>query len=297
MKRSERSPAMRELQLTWQLFRRSKIAMVSVSVLIFFFTISALAPWLSPFDPTKLSMSEFFQPPSFKHPFGTDFLGRDYLSRLLYGARISIFASAVVVGLTLLIGLPIGAASGYVGGKIDEALMRITDIIMAFPGITLAMLIAFAMGRGIFSAALALSAVGWTSMARIVRSVVLSEKEKDYVVAARVVGKSNFRILFGEIVPNCLYPVLVDAMMRMGTTIIALAGLSFIGVGVQPPNPDWGIIVSEGRNYLLDHPLISILPGLLIIAVVLSYNMVGDRLRDALDPRFRRELYTKPSES
>jgi peptide/nickel transport system permease protein len=281
MKQREVSPGRRELQLTWLLFRRSKIAMTSIAVLAFFFMIAALAPWLSPYDPTAMNLSEVFQLPSMKHLLGTDYLGRDTLSRLLYGARISIFASILVVALTVLVGLPVGAVSGYLGGKIDEALMRITDIIMSFPGITLALLISYAMGRGVFAAALALAAVGWTSMARIVRSVVISEKEKDYVIAARVLGKNDFQILFDEIVPNCLYPVVVDAMMRMGTTIIALAGLSFIGVGVQPPTPDWGIIVSEGRIYLMEYPWLSILPGILIIAVVLAYNMVGDRLRDA----------------
>jgi peptide/nickel transport system permease protein len=217
-------------------------------------------------------------------------MGRDILSRTLYGARASIFASIGVVGLSLAIGVPLGAVSGYFGRRVDEILMRTTDIIMSFPGVTLAMLLAYSMGRGIFSAAFALGLVGWTTTARIVRSVVLSEKERDYVTAARVVGKKDFRILFSEVMPNCLYPVIVDAMIRMGTTIIALAGLSFIGVAVQPPDPDLGVAVSEGRLYIMDYPMLSILPGVVILAVVLAYNMIGDRLRDALDPRLRREI-------
>jgi len=299
MRKTEKveSPRMRELRITWYVIRRSKITLVSIGVIVFFFILGILAPWIAPYDPTEIHPADVLVPPCPKYPLGTDYLGRDYLSRLLYGARVSMFASLFVVVVTIIIGLPIGAISGYLGGKWDEIMMRFTDIIMSFPGLILAIFLAYVMGRGIFSAALALSFVGWTSMARIVRGVVLSEKEKDYVMAARALGKGDFSILFGEIMPNCIYPVIVDAVMRMGTTIIALAGLSFIGVGVQPPEPDWGVIVSEGRIYLMDHPWLSIIPGLLIIAVVLAYNMVGDRLRDALDPRLRRELSVKiPSE-
>lgn len=290
MRIDKESPRMKELRITWLVIKKSKIAIVSTGVLAFFFLISLLAPWISPYDPTEIHSEDIFLPPSSKYPLGTDHLGRDNLSRILYGARTSIFASLLVVALTVVIGLPIGAISGYLGGKVDESLMRITDTIMSFPGITLALMLAYIMGRGIFSAALALSLVGWTTMARIVRGVVLSEKEEDYVVAARVLGKSNLQILFGEIIPNTIYPVIIDGVMRMGTTIIALAGLSFIGVGVQPPQPDLGVIVSEGRVYLMEYPWLSILPGILITVVVLAYNMIGDRLRDALDPRLRREL-------
>ena len=196
----------------------------------------------------------------------------------------------VVVAITVAIGVPLGLISGYYGGKIDEVIMRITDIVMSFPGVSLAILLAYIAGRGIFSAALALALVGWTSMARVVRGVVMTEKEKDYVLAAKVIGKSDFRIMFEELLPNCFYPILVDAMMRLGTVIIALAGLSFIGVGVQPPEPDWGIIAAEGRKYIFEQPWLSVFPGILIIITVLAYNMIGDRLRDALDPRLRREL-------
>lgn len=146
------------------------------------------------------------------------------------------------------------------------------------------------------SAALALAFVGWTALARIVRGMVLVEKEKDYVLAAKAIGKSDFKIIFGEILPNCIYPVIVDAVMRMGTTILALAGLSFLGVGVQPPEPDWGVIIAEGRVYIMDQPWLCILPGTLIVIVVLAYNMIGDRLRDALDPRLRRELTGRVAE-
>ncbi|MGQ9780802.1 MAG: ABC transporter permease [Nitrososphaeria archaeon] len=290
MKIDRESPRMRELLLTLYVIRRSKITVTSLGILALFFAIAIFAPWISPFDPTEPHTSELFLPPNSKYLLGTDHLGRDNLSRILYGARYSMLASLLVVFVTVLVGMPIGAASGYLGGKVDEALMRITDIILSFPGITLALLLAYVLGRGIYSAALALSLVGWTSMARIVRGVVLAEKGKDYVLAAKIIGKNNFQILFNEIMPNCIYPVIIQAVMMMGTVIISLAGLSFIGVGVQPPEPDWGVIISEGRQYILEYPWLSILPGLLMITVVLAYNMVGDRLRDALDPRLRGEL-------
>jgi peptide/nickel transport system permease protein len=283
-------PKMTELQITLQAIKQSKIALVSIGIVITFLLLGLFAPILAPYDPTEMHGQDTFESVSRNYLLGTDHLGRDTLSRTLYGARSSMYASLLVVSVTVVIGVPIGAISGYTGGKVDEVLMRTTDIIMSFPGITLALLIAFMLGRGLMSAALALSLIGWTTMARIVRSVVLSEKERDYVVAARVMGKSPFAILFREILPNSIYPVIIDAVMRMGTTIIALAGLSFIGVGVQPPNPDWGIMISSGRKYLLDYPMLSILPGVLIIIVVLAYNMIGDRLRDALDPKLRREL-------
>jgi|UniRef100_A0A7J3SLG9 peptide/nickel transport system permease protein len=293
MKFDKESPRVRELLLTLKVFGKSKMAMISLGILLLFFAIAILAPWISPYDPTETHTSDLFMPPCPKYPLGTDHLGRDNLSRILYGARYSMFASLLVVAVTVIIGMPIGAVSGYFGGKLDEILMRITDVILSFPGITLALLLAYIMGRGIYSAALALSLVGWPSMARIVRGVVLSEKGKDYVIAARIIGKSDFQILFGEIMPNCMYPVIIQAVMMMGTVIISLAGLSFIGVGVQPPEPDWGVIIAEGRQYLLEYPWLSILPGILMITVVLAYNLVGDRLRDALDPRLRGELAAK----
>ncbi|MGB9622559.1 MAG: ABC transporter permease, partial [Candidatus Bathyarchaeia archaeon] len=207
MKFDRDSPRIRELRLTLYVIRKSKMAMLSIGILTFFFTLAIFAPILSPYDPTEVHPLEVFMPPSAKYPLGTDYLGRDNLSRILYGARYSMFASLLVVALTVLIGMPIGAVSGYLGGKVDELLMRITDVILSFPGITLALLLAYVMGRGIFSAALALSLTGWTSMARIVRGVVLSEKGKDYVIAAKIIGKSDFQILFGEIMPNSMYPV------------------------------------------------------------------------------------------
>ena len=279
-----------ETKITISIMLRSKITVASMLLLAVIYVLAVFAPQVSPTDPYAMDPGSLLLPPSKNHLLGTDNLGRDVLSRLLYGARVSVFVPMVVVAITVAIGVPLGLISGYYGGKIDEVIMRITDIVMSFPGVSLAILLAYIAGRGIFSAALALALVGWTSMARVVRGVVMTEKEKDYVLAAKVIGKSDFRIMFEELLPNCFYPILVDAMMRLGTVIIALAGLSFIGVGVQPPEPDWGIIAAEGRKYIFEQPWLSVFPGILIIITVLAYNMIGDRLRDALDPRLRREL-------
>lgn len=292
MKKQKQKETIRrtELKLTLTVIRRSKIALVSIGILAFLFAIAILAPLIAPYDPTEMHLQYKLVPPCEKFPLGTDHLGRDLLSRILYGARVSLFASLFVVAITIVVGVPVGLIAGYYGGMFDEIVMRIVDIILSFPGIILALLLAYVAGRGVLSASLALAFVGWCIDARIVRGVVLAEKEKDYVIAAKVLGKKDLSIAFFEILPNCLYPVIIDAVMRMGTTIIALAGLSFIGVGVQPPNPDWGVIIADGRPYVFEQPWVSIFPGILIVITVLAYNMIGDRLRDALDPRLRREL-------
>ncbi len=279
-----------ETRITISIMLRSKITIASILLLITIYIVAIAAPLIAPRDPYTINTGALLLPPTKEYPLGTDNLGRDVLSRIIYGARVSVFVPILVVGLIVLIGVPVGLISGYYGGKVDEVIMRITDIVMSFPGVSLAILLAYIAGRGVLSAALALALVGWTSMARVVRGVVMAEKEKDYVAAAKVIGKSDLRIMFEELLPNCYYPILVDAMMRLGTVIIALAGLSFIGVGVQPPEPDWGIIAAEGRKYIFEQPWLAIFPGILIIVTVLAYNMIGDRLRDALDPKLRREL-------
>ncbi|MEM2028282.1 MAG: ABC transporter permease [Candidatus Bathyarchaeia archaeon] len=290
MKSVTRKPRTQEFLLMLRIIRKSKLTLASICILLFFYLLAILAPYVSPNDPRKSDATAVFAPPSPKYPLGTDHLGRDLLSRISHGARYSLFAPLFIVAITIIIGLPIGLMSGYFGGKLDQVLMRITDIFLSFPGITLALLFAYILGRGVFSAAFALAIVGWPSMARIVRGVVLVEKEKDYVIAARLTGKGNLKIIFEEILPNCLYPVIIQSVMMMGTLIIALAGLSFIGVGVQPPEPDWGVIISEGRVYLLEYPWVSLIPGIIILVVVIAYNLLGDRVRDALDPHLRSEL-------
>jgi ABC-type dipeptide/oligopeptide/nickel transport system permease subunit len=259
-------------------------------VIVGFALIAIFAPYISPYNPNTQNILQRLQGPSYAHPLGLDELGRDVLSRLIWGSQISLLVGVIVVVLSIGIGLPVGAISGYFGGVVEEVLMRLTDIVMSFPGIVLAILFAYVMGRGPIAAFVALSLVSWTTIARIMRSLVLVEKEKDYVTAARVVGKGNFRILFGEILPNSIQPVIVWSTLMMGNAIVSLAGLSFIGVGVQPPTADWGVMVAEGYGFIVDNPLVAITPGIVIIIVALCFNIIGDSLQDALDPQLRRAM-------
>ena len=283
------SPRFREFLFTVNIIRRSKMNLVSLGIILAFYLMAILAPWISPHDPTKVDLAQKLVNPNSVYLLGTDELGRDLLSRLVYGARTSMLIGIVVVVTQSVIGTIFGLFAGYVGGKVDEIIMRVTDIFMAFPRLILAMLFAYILGRGLFSATFAISLVGWTSTARLIRSVVIVEKEKEYVTAAKAVGKRDHQILIDEILPNSLHPLMVTATLGIGGTIVLAAGLSFIGVGVQPPTPDWGVMISDGLRFMLDKPWIAISPGILIILAVLAFNILGDALRDALDPRLRRE--------
>jgi peptide/nickel transport system permease protein len=280
----------RELVLTLRLIKRSKLTVVCIGVIALLYLTAILAPYLAPYSPYELDLKNKLIPPNSEHLLGTDQLGRDILSRLMYGARTSLMVGVLVVSIIIIIGLPLGLVAGYFGGKVDELIMRITDMFMSFPGITLAMLLAYILGRGTISALIALSLVQWTSIARLVRSVVLSEREKEYAIAAKALGKNTFRILFEEILPNALHPVIVISTLQIGSTIIWASALSFVGVGVQPPEPDWGVMISEGYKFIMDQPWAAITPGILIIVTVLSFNLIGDTLRDILDPQIRRRL-------
>lgn len=290
MSKEEEIPRFRELRFVLGMILRDKLAVLSLAVIISFYLIALLAPWISPYDPNTVSTTNRVQLPSWEHLLGTDAMGRDVFSRLLWGAKPSLTIGFLVVGITTLIGVPLGSIAGYLGGKTDEIIMRITDIFMAFPGLTLAVIFAFLLGRGLFSTFLALSLVAWTRTARVVRSTVLIEKEKEYVTAARALGKNDLQILFQEILPNSINPVIVMSTMRLGTTIIWAAGLSFIGVGIQPPTPDWGNMMFRGLRFLLVQPYMTLMPGLMVIIAVLAFNNLGDTLRDALDPRLRRQI-------
>ena len=286
----EREESMfRELRFTLRMITRSKITIVAIGIIIAFYMLAVLSPYIVPYDPFEIHLKEKLSGPSAKYLLGTDSVGRDLVSRLIYGTQSSMVCGIVVVAISTAIGLPLGSIAGYLGGKVDEALMRFTDMIMAFPGLTLSMFMAYVLGRGLFSAIVGLSMVSWCTTARLVRGVILSEKEKEYVMAARAMGKSDTQILFGEILPNSIHPIICWATMALGTVIISVAGLSFVGVGIQPPTPDWGVIISEGRQFLMDQPLYATTPGLLIMTVVLAFVIVGDTVRDALDPSLRRE--------
>jgi len=234
-----------------------------------------------------MHLSERLSPPSSKYLFGTDDVGRDILSRVIYGSRISLRICTLVVGLTIGIGTILGIVSGYWGGWIDELIMRISDVFLAFPALILAMAIAAALGPSLENVILAMVVIWWPRYARVTRGQVLVLREIDYIVAARAVGVHNRRIIMRHILPNCISPVLVQATLDMGEVLLTAATLSFIGFGAQPPTPEWGAMISLGRNYLRDNWWYATFPGLAILLTVIGFNLLGDAARDILDPRLR----------
>jgi len=233
----------------------------------------------------KTHASNTLLPPSSEHWFGADKLGRDVLSRVVFGARPALIIPIGVVLFAVLIGVPLGALAGYKGGWIDEVIMRITDLFLAFPSLLLAMAIASALGRGLDKAAIALIVSWWPWYTRIARGVAIGLRERYFVEVAQTAGVSDAVIIFRHILPNTLSPILVQATVDMGTVILAMGGLAFLGLGTQPPAPDWGLMVSEGRQYILDQWWIATFPGIAIFVVVLAFNLLGDTLRDIFDPR------------
>jgi peptide/nickel transport system permease protein len=275
----------RRRQLTYAL-RQPSIAIGAV-VLLLFLVAAAFAPLLSPNDPMEQDIVNGLKPPSAEHLLGTDKLGREILSRLLYGARISLFVGFSVVVLAGTLGTLLGLIAGYVGGWADEAIMRITDIFFAFPALILAMAIAGALGPSLQNALIAISAVTWPVYARLIRGQVLALKQREFVLAARTVGVPESQIVLRHLLPNTLAPLLVQISFDMGGAITAVAGLSFIGFGAQPPTPEWGVMISEGRNYMATQWWLGACPALAILLVVGGFNLLGDGLRDLLDPRLR----------
>jgi peptide/nickel transport system permease protein len=258
-----------------------------VVIMVFFLLAALLAPLLSPTDPLAQNISQGLRPPSPAHLFGTDKLGRELLSRILYGARISLFVGVAVVLIASSVGTLLGLIAGYVGGWADEALMRITDIFFAFPALILAMAIAGALGPSLQNALIAIAAVSWPVYARLIRGQVLALKQREFVLAARTVGVPEWQIVVRHLLPNTLAPLLVQASFDMGGAITAVAGLSFIGFGAQPPTPEWGVMISEARTYMATAWWMGTWPALAIMLVVGGFNLLGDGLRDLLDPRLR----------
>jgi len=246
------------------------------------------APLLAPYDPLAQDLAVRLKPPSPEHWLGTDSLGRDIASRILYGARISLVIGVVVVGSAGVFGTFVGLVAGYAGGLVDEALMRLTEVFLAFPALILAMAIAGALGPSLTNAIIAIAAVTWAVYARLTRGQILSLRRREFVEAARAMGASRMRIILRHLLPNTLAPLMVQASFDMGSSIIAAAGLSFIGFGAQPPTPEWGVMISEGRNFINTQPWLSLFPGLAILLAVGSFNLLGDGLRDAFDPRLSR---------
>jgi peptide/nickel transport system permease protein len=261
---------------------------VAFALIAVFALCAVLAPVLAPYDPLVQDLGSRLRPPSAEHWLGTDSLGRDIASRILYGARISLIIGVVVVTVAGVVGTAIGLVAGYAGGLVDEALMRLTEVFLAFPALILAMAIAGALGPSLTNAIIAIAAVTWAVYARLVRGQILSLRRREFVEAARAMGASRTRIVVRHLLPNALAPLMIQASFDLGSSIIAAAGLSFIGFGAQPPTPEWGVMISEGRNYISTQPWLSLFPGLAILLAVGSFNLLGDGLRDAFDPRLSR---------
>lgn len=250
--------------------------------------VAILAPWLAPHDPLEANIFSSLKPPSEEYPLGTDKLGRDLLSRILYGTRISVVMALSMVAGVCVVGTLLGALAGFLGGKVDAVIMRISDITISFPSMILAIAVAGMLGPSMFNTVLALSIVSWTKYARISRSLTLKVIKSDYIMAAVVTGSKKFYILRRYILPNVMPTMVVTAAMDIGTTMLELAGLSFLGFGAQPPTPEWGVMLNEGCMYLQTAPWLMIYPGLAILIVVSAFNLLGDGFRDILDPHKKR---------
>ena len=256
------------------------------SVLVTFIVLVALfAPFLAPQDPLAGELKNVLQSPSSEHLLGTDKLGRDILSRIICGTQISLFMTVSVVVLLSIVGMTVGILSGYFGGKVEIVLMRLADMMLAFPGVVLAIAIAGIMGGSIANTIIALTIVGWAKYARLVRSIVIKLRQSDFIVAAKVNGTSTFNILKRHVLPNILPIIVITGAMDIGTMMMEIAGLSFLGFGAQPPTPEWGLMLNEGRQYISSAPWLMFYPGAAIFFVVAVFNLWGDALRDVLDPR------------
>ncbi len=288
---------MSELRTAFMIIRRNPVSMLGLVIVVAFVVIGILAPYIltRPDEAwgLKYNLKERYLPPSTQHPFGTDEYGRDMFNRVLLGARFSLIIAVSVVGLALLIGVPIGLVAGYVGGSLGTLLMRITDMFLAFPPLLLAIALAATLGRGLENAIIALAISWWPWYSRLVYVQVNSIKNLPYVDAARSLGLGRTRIMFRHVLPNGLTPVTVQAALDMGSAILEAAALSFLGIGVTPPTPEWGLLVSLGWQSINRAWWISFFPGLAILVTVVGFNLLADAVREALDPRLRRSLIVK----
>jgi peptide/nickel transport system permease protein len=285
---AERRPPGRGAALL-RFLRKNPLTVVGLAIVVAWVLIGVFAPAIAPYGPLKQNITERLKPPSVNHLFGTDQLGRDVFSRVLYGGRISLPAGLMVVLGALAVGGAIGALAGWVGGWLDEIVMRVTEVFMAFPTIILAMAVAAALGPSVANAVLAMVVVWWPNYARLMRGLVTSVKAEQYVEAARVTGVPELRILWRSVLPNCAAPLVVLGTIDFGAAILVFAGLSFLGLGSNPATPEWGRMIADGVQFF-DQWWVSAFPGLAICTVVIGFNFIGDGIRDALDPRLRKAL-------
>lgn len=282
----------------WNRFRKHRLSLVGMAVIAVLILAAIFAPVLAPTDPDAQELYSKLAKPGTALPekwgagsflLGSDYMGRDLLSRVIYGSRISLLVGFVAQFVVLAIGVPLGAIAGYYGGKIDRLIMRVADVMFAFPDLLFAIAIMFALGAGIINLFIALGVVGWAGMARLVRGQVLQLKERDFVEAAKSAGARDWWIIIRHILPNALGPIIVSVTLGIPGAIMSEASLSFLGLGVQPPTATWGAMILEGQAYIRRAPLVSVVPGLAVMITVLAFNLVGDGLRDALDPRANKK--------
>lgn len=291
MRKYELEPRIRELKYSIHLMRKNPLTMLGLFVIVILIFVAILAPFIAPYPEHALGAVDpknAYNPPSLKYPFGTDELGRDILSRVIYGTRISLQVGCLVIFLCIIIGASLGVVAGFAGGIVDDVIMRITDIFLGFPPLLLAMAISAALGPNLRNAMIAIAISWWPWYTRLLRGEAVSVKERAFVEAAKATGVVHPKIVFRHILPNCLTPLIVQASIDFGSVILTSASLSFLGLGAQPPTPEWGLMVNTGRLYFLDYWWGSTFPGLTIFITVLAFNLLGDGLREILDPKTRR---------
>jgi peptide/nickel transport system permease protein len=279
------------LRRGWFRFRQSGLSMLGAALVLAVLVIAVIGPWIAPFPEHVaggVDTANRFHPPSLAHPFGTNELGQDVLSLVLAGTRVSVLAGLGVVLIGSVVGTLVGAVAGFVGGWADEVLMRVADLKLVVPGLILAMAVAAALGPGLFNMVIAIALSWWPGYARLVRGEVIARKEEVYVTAARAIGASPARVLFRHVLPNIVSPIVVKMSLDMGFAILTVASLGFIGIGVRPPTPEWGTLLSVSRSYMPDFWWTAVFPGLAMFVAIFGFNLLGDGLRDVLDPKARR---------
>lgn len=279
------------MRVFWERMKADPTMFVGVIAIIIFFIVAIFAPYIAPYETDQMDFNNILSPPSLKHPFGTDGLGRDIFSRIIFGSRIDLAVVFVVTAVALSIGFALGLIVGYWGGWLDNLIMRINDVFMSIPYLVLAMAVAAALSPGLRSVVIAMIVAWWRGYARLARGEVLSVKEEEYIEAAKALGASSPRVLIRHVIPNITAPILIYATLDIGSVVITLASLSFLGYGVQPPTPEWGVMVTAGRDYLLNQWWMMVFPGLIIASLVLGFNLLGDSLRDAFDPKLQKQQH------
>jgi len=271
----------------WKRFRRNNLAVIGLCMVVFLFLVSFAAPFLAPYDPTAINTKLILAPPTLNHPFGTDQLGRDVLSRMIYGSRISLKVGFVAVGIATLIGLLLGSFAGYYGGWVDTVIMRFVDIMLCFPSFFLILAVIAFLEPSIWNIMIVIGVTGWMGVARLTRAEFLSLRERDFVMAARATGARDFHIIFVHILPNAMAPVLVSATLGVAAAILTESALSFLGLGVQPPDASWGNILTQGKDNIQIAWWLSLFPGLAILFTVMAYNLLGEGIQAAINPKLR----------